>query len=175
MEVREVAPPAPPTHIDQVVGELQTMEPAVQDPPEAGAAGAGAGAAGADGFAETGITTFPPVGPALGAESALVALGKGAGAESGVPEAPPEAGLGVGAAGAGAPEPEPPETPPAPPSNPAPASVLMVFSPLTTSAPGLGKSTFTFSLVLQPWPMLQVNMSGKELMPPCRAATSARR
>lgn len=42
MEVR-----APPTHIDQVVEELHTIEPGVQDP-EAGAGGAGASVA-ADG------------------------------------------------------------------------------------------------------------------------------
>lgn len=52
MEVRDVEPPAPPTHIDQVVGELQTIEPAVQAP-DAGAAGAaGAGADGAAGAAD---------------------------------------------------------------------------------------------------------------------------
>jgi len=82
-----VAPPAPGTHIDQVVAEVQTIEPAVQEPPEAGAAGAEAAGAGAAGLAGaedlaggTGTTTFPDDGADDGAgfvgeAAGLVALG----------------------------------------------------------------------------------------------------
>lgn len=59
MEVRLDEPPVPGTHIDQVVGESQTIEPGVQDPPAAGegaaraeADGAEAGADGAAGAAD---------------------------------------------------------------------------------------------------------------------------
>lgn len=153
--------------MDQVVVESQTMEPAVHDP-DAGAAAGGA-AAGADG---TGTTTLPPVGAGAGlaGESAgLVALGNGA--EDGLEGAgaPPDegAGAGAGAAGAGAGADAPEEAdPPCAPSKPAPALVVMELSPFTTSEPGSGKSTFWFSLVVQPLPMLQVNISGSELMPP---------
>lgn len=107
-----------------------------------------------------GITTFEPDGAGAGADGVpaeLVALGKG-----GEPELPePEGGLGAGAAGAGAGAPEPPD-PPAPPPIPEPPLVVMELSPFTTSVPGLGKATFSFSLVVHPLPRLQVNMSGRE-------------
>lgn len=108
----------------------------------------------------------------------------GNGAEPAEPGASAEgAGPGAGAAGGGAPEPleppdapsdeppdaspdAPPDAPPAAadePSKPVPPLVVIELSPFKTSAPGSGNSTFWFSLVVQPLPRLQVNMSGREL------------
>lgn len=178
--MREVDPPEPPTHIDQVVGELQTIEPGVQDP-EADAAGAdaaGAGAAGA--FDGIGTTTLPPdgaddgfaepvefVGTGKGGEAELGEPGFGAAEASGGAEDAEDAGA-AGATGDGAPE---PAEPPDPPLEPWPPLVLAEPSAFTTSPPGLGKATSSPSLVVQPLPRLQVYMSGAELKAVSRLAS----
>jgi hypothetical protein len=69
MEVRLDEPPVPGTHIDQVVGESQTIEPGVQDPPAAGEAAAGEGAAG-EGAAGEGAAGAEADGAEAGAEGA---------------------------------------------------------------------------------------------------------
>lgn len=125
------------------------------------------------------MTTFdakglPDGAGAEGEPPVLVALGYGAEAELAGPDALAEdAGPGAGAAGAGAPE--PPE-PPDPPEKPVPELlVAMELSPLITSVPGLGKTTFSPSLVVQPLPRLQVNMSGRELRALSRPASCCAR